>query len=553
MGFFKKHFNKLIDFIINKKILFIQISFGILTLIAIVRIVLLSNFLKKIQKFDKDYYHNSKTIIYDRNGELLTTIKNKNYVIININYYKQIDLDYQKKIFNLFSNFNSNLKKISFQEWNDKLINSKSKFIELQLKLKNHFYSVQKEIIAINEHHNKKILTINKKLDRHLSYPFSLAYLIGLRPQDGINFSSVSKFLNNHPKNISKIQLTIDIRVQETIYKVLKEYLFLYQPQSIWCCVLDLKTREILGWVSLPSFDPNSEKIFIDFSNTDRLLNYTYEMGSICKILSYLFYTSEYSGLNYTNETMINIPQEFKIGKFSIKDFNKIAARETMGNCFVLSSNKAFGSIMSTVNKDAYLKYLNILGLKDTINIDNIFQEKPKNIKLQPYQTITLSYGYGLQFSPIRFLYLLSNGVTGKKKPIHLIKNMKNSFNKSIFHPHIYLKKILQKKTLNNFYQTLDVLGKRYEPLYKLHSASKTGTAKVLKNGQYLSNRVNCTLVTFYPVKKPRYIIFLCVEDPSKGPKSVSHFYTRPPAVKILSIIKDYLDENIDHNKKDNE
>jgi hypothetical protein len=540
----KNFFKNIFNYINNNKIQSIQITFIIFIHVGIGRVIQIH--LKNKKSIPNNTFHNSKTLVYDKNGEFLTTIKNLPHLIIDISLYKHLDVETRKKIFTYFANFNHFLKKITFDQWDYKLMNAKIKFVEIKLKCKkNQLEDIENFIIPINN--NSKILNIHKKMTKYLCYPNSLAYIIGLPVEDGFNFSSITKFLNQQSPEISKIQLTIDIRIQEALYHWAHNLWKLYNATSVWICVIDLEKRELVASVCLPSFDPNADKIFINFNNTDRIFNHKYEMGSICKILSYLYYLSDYSGLNYDMNTIIDVPAVFKIGRFEIKDVAKFAPKEPFYNCFVQSSNKAFASIMAKLNNpEKYRQYLNMLGLHDEITIDGVFKDKPMTInKLQGPQAITLAYGYGKMFTPLRFLYMISNAITGKKEPFHIIQNIKNNMGESIFQRVHWSKKTLDPKPLEELYKTLNILGQRFPPLYKFKAASKTGTAKALINGQYQSNRINCTLMTFYPAEKPRYLIFFCVEDPHSGPRKVSHFYTRMNMPNILDDIHKYLDENI--------
>jgi cell division protein FtsI/penicillin-binding protein 2 len=196
-------------------------------------------------------------------------------------------------------------------------------------------------------------------------------------------------------------------------------------------------------------------------------------------------------------------------------------------------------------NPERYFDFLKLLGLKDVIDIDGVFQERPMGLKkLTLAQSVTLAYGYSVSFSPVRFLYLMANLITGEKKPLHIIQSLKGPLNEPLFQRKSWSQKILPLNVLNQLYKTLVLMGKRHEPLYKnkVNAAYKTGTAKVLANGFYLSNRINATMMGFYPSEKPRFIIFWCVEDPSLGPRKVSHFYTRKNMGDIMDSIKKYLD-----------
>jgi cell division protein FtsI/penicillin-binding protein 2 len=537
----------IITWIKNNKISFIQRIFIVLFVVAIVRIVTLKD---KSKPFNKKMFHNSKSVIYDRNGEFLTTLKNFNYLIIDIQLYQQSSMELRQKIYNFFTPYNFHLKEITFEKWDKKIMESGGKFVEIKLKVKNQLPAIEDFIIDHNG--SIKLMTLKKKIDRYLCYPNSLAYIIGMAIQEGHSFSSITKFLNQQDQEISKIQLTIDIRIQESLYAWAKKLTVLFAPKSIWFCVIDLETREIISSVSTPSFDPNANKIFIDFSNTDRIFNYRYEMGSICKIFSYLFYLSDYSGLNYNMNDMVNVPSVLKIGRFEVKDVTKFAPKEYFYQAFVLSSNTVFGGIMAQLHKpEKYFEFLKLLGIKDTIDIDGVFKEKPMYLKgLNFAQSVTLAYGYGVLFSPIRFSYMMANAITGEKKPLHIIKNMKNHYNESIFQRKEFSQTILGQSVTSQLHKTLEILGLRHQPYYKnkVNAAYKTGTAKVLQNGHYLNNRINGTMMGFYPANKPRFLIFWCVEDPSLGPRKVSHFYTRSRMGDIMDDIKPYLDELLEKN-----
>ena len=209
---------------------------------------------------------------------------------------------------------------------------------------------------------------------------------------------------------------------------------------------------------------------------------------------------------------------------------------ETLMDCFVKSSNKAFGFIFSTLDLSNYINFLKILGVEENINIDDMFYEKFTPLKLTKPQTITLSYGYGKKFTPLQFMYILCNAITGTKKSFHIIKSMKNSFNESIHKPYNKTIKILDEEVINNFHKAFDKLGKSSEPLYKLGANSKTGTVKLLVNGKYSENLINTFLITEYK----DYIFFTSIGNPKTNKRGISHYYTRPLQIKIIEDIDEY-------------
>jgi hypothetical protein len=148
---------KIIQWIQHNKISFIQMVFILFIAIAIVRIVTLKD---NSKPFNKKIFHNNKTIIYDRNGEFLTTLKNINYLIIDIKLYQQTPWEIRQKIYNFFIPYNFHLKKITFENFDEKIMNSSGKFIEIKLKAKNQMPLI--EDIVIHNNQGAKLMTLKK-------------------------------------------------------------------------------------------------------------------------------------------------------------------------------------------------------------------------------------------------------------------------------------------------------------------------------------------------------------------------------------------------------
>ena len=82
------------------------------------------------------------------------------------------------------------------------------------------------------------------------------------------------------------IHLTIDNNLQYEVESALKWGVNEYGAGSGWCIVLDTKTAAVLALASLPDFHPSAFGRASDFSKVNRATSYTYEPGSVMKVIT---------------------------------------------------------------------------------------------------------------------------------------------------------------------------------------------------------------------------------------------------------------------------
>jgi cell division protein FtsI/penicillin-binding protein 2 len=526
----------------------LKIIFIFCTTVAVIRILTINIMVKKLiwgKKFNgkkrKINLNNKNTLIYDRNGESLTTIKKTHFLVLDVLRYKSLEPNEKQEVFNLLKNWNKSMREKHFELFEEKIAIIKANFLDFALEQKEKNLRKAEEEINL---HGYKAISITYKRNRSFCYKNSFCHILGSGGEAGDKMQSVISFLNKNKEDIKSIQLSIDARIQESVSQCLNHFVNYYNADGSWLIGIELDSREIITLTSNPDFDPSEESMNLLFKHSNKILTARYEVGSIMKIISSAFYMSQESGLNLAPESIIHVPREYKIGSYVIKDELDVGDRPDLTTIFVKSSNKGFATIMQNVTVNQYMNFLEKSGFYQPIKVDKIFFEKSRKKVIWPkYRILSFSYGYGVSMSPIQIAFLFANVFQGEKKDLTLIKNIKftDSHRKysakqtespRIFHP----------KIRKNLVFMLNKLGQNNARLYQLGVIAKTGTKLILSGKQYDRSRILAFLVAFYPKENPKYMFILCVENP-RNLNTFSNVVTRPMMIKIMEHIKPYLDE----------
>jgi cell division protein FtsI (penicillin-binding protein 3) len=84
----------------------------------------------------------------------------------------------------------------------------------------------------------------------------------------------------------NQVFLSIDISVQYAIEKIAEDTLKTSKADSIMIMVMEAKTGDILGYASLPNYDPNSFSTLTPATMRNKPITLLYEPGSVFKVFS---------------------------------------------------------------------------------------------------------------------------------------------------------------------------------------------------------------------------------------------------------------------------
>ncbi|MCK5736085.1 MAG: penicillin-binding protein 2, partial [Spirochaetaceae bacterium] len=216
---------------------------------------------------------------------------------------------------------------------------------------------------------------LQEELGRHYPMKELAAPLIGHVGTDNIGLEGIEYAFNRvlAPGSIASdtdriyghsVHLTLDMNTQYLVERIAKEAWEEHLPDSMMILVMNAKTAEILSWVSLPSYDPNT---FTDYKRSDwrnRPLTEAYEPGSVFKVFTWATFL-EKGGIKiddifnttggYEPDIFIKyrIPPITDLGNYGVLDVN---------GALIHSSNVAVAMASESVSTADFYKSLKNFG-----------------------------------------------------------------------------------------------------------------------------------------------------------------------------------------------
>ena len=351
--------------------------------------------------------------ILDRNNNILA----KTIVTRNIGINPNLVIDKKKLLLNL---------KILFPDKNYSLI-------EKKLDGKNFFYFAEE---LDPENYEKLMLLGDKSLipENRITrvYPQKnlFSHIIGQIDNENNGISGIEKSFDQNLKNLNKdIKLSVDLDLQYLIREELIKFQNIFNSIGSAAILMNSENGEILSLLSLPDYDLNKRQSIDDSNLINRATKGVYELGSVFKTFTYA------AGLN---EGSINPDTEFKnlekkiyCSKFAIGEYDeKIPSDLTAEQILIRSGNIGSIRIAQKVGEDKFQKFLNDLGLLNTLDFDIEEIGTPLKFKWGKCKLATSAYGHGITTTPLQLAKgysIISNGGYDIKPTLILDEKKKNN------------------------------------------------------------------------------------------------------------------------------
>jgi len=361
------------------------------------------------------------------------------------------------------------------------------------------------------------------------------------------------------PKRGDNISLSIDSRVQEVLYKGIKDLALASGYSGGAGAIMDVKTGELIAMTTYPEYD---QKILADGKNRVEIKKYLndsslpflnrvteglYTPGSIIKPFIALGALQE--GVIDPNKIImtngsLKIPNPYDPKLFTIFKDNANHGAVDMRKAITVSSNVYFYEIgggfgsqkgLGIANIEKYARMFGI-GEKTGINIGReltgtvpSIEWKAKNFPGDPWRigdTYNTSIGqYGFHITPIQMLRgissiasrgslvtpTLSKSITGKP-----VNSEQLVFSESMYNViHEAMRLVVLEGTAGSLKNDA------------LAVAAKTGTAQIKNN-----TRVNSWSLGFFPYKAPKYAFVVLMENGPKVSSGASNAFK--PVVQLF-------------------
>lgn len=336
--------------------------------------------------------------------------------------------------------------------------------------------------------------------------------------------NSLSYYIPSVPG--ANLYTTLDVQMQAILERELSSAYTEHKAQSVSGIILDAKTGGIKAMSCLPNFDLNNVPRD-DLSNLQEMTKNStvvdvYEPGSTFKLITLVAALNE--GLTQEDE------QFYCTGRCTV-DGETIKCWKTVGHgsltlvdAFKNSCNCVFVQLALRLGVDKYYDYLELFGLGEKTGVDIASESSGIIMNKDQVRNVDLArigFGHAIAVTQLQMASVYAKITTGYDVSPHILSSI-NSEDEILYQENYSKKKIdISSETIatvnqmlsNNINSDGDYT---FIPGYDV--GGKTGTAqKYDENGQIATGKYISSFIGTYPASNPKYIIIVCVNEPSNG------------------------------------
>ncbi|HEX4860423.1 MAG TPA: penicillin-binding protein 2 [Rhizomicrobium sp.] len=337
----------------------------------------------------------------------------------------------------------------------------------------------------------------------------------------------------------ASVALSIDMRVQYILAHEVEASRNEFSAKQAGGLVLDVRTGEVLGMVSLPDFDPNAREMLPGDTEHNLVGQDVFELGSVFKIFSFTLATEDHK---MRPDEILPIGNGYKIGRFTIHEAEHMPATLAARDVLALSSNIGTTQIALRSGPVRQRQFLESMGLLNAIHTELPEARRPQfPVHWGQVETATVSFGHGISVSPLAFAAAAATVVNGGRKIVPtFLKHPEDGRGEQIIKPETSekMRDLLRYVVTNGTGKKADVPG------YDV--GGKTGSAQKARIGGHgYEHKLVTSFCAVFPVHDPRYLVFVVLDEPH-GTKQTFGFalagYTAAPlAGRVISRIAPIL------------
>jgi len=313
------------------------------------------------------------------------------------------------------------------------------------------------------------------------------------------------------PTHGRDLMLSIDARLQATVYKALQAAMATHRARAAAALVLDVQSGEILALANLPAYDPNQPASRQGDSLRNRALTDAFEPGSVLKPFTAAL-ALELGAIRA--DTQFDASRPLRLYGKPISDVSRNGIID-VADVLRRSSNIGMALITDPLPAPAMWTRLTELGFGQAPNIGfpgtAAGRLRPWE-RWKPIEKITMSYGYGVSAS----LAQLARAYTvfarnGDMVSLSLVRRAGQAASVPVYRPDIAqaVRAMLEAATGAGGAPAAQVAGYRV--------AGKSGTARKIVNGQYSDKHFRSSFVGFAPVSDPKILVAVSIDEPRAG------------------------------------
>jgi cell division protein FtsI (penicillin-binding protein 3) len=306
------------------------------------------------------------------------------------------------------------------------------------------------------------------------------------------------------------VTLSLDHRIQYIAFAAVRDAVDKHKARAGSALVVDVQTGEVLALANWPSFDPNKRDRLSGEQLRNRVLTDTFEPGSTMKPFSIA--TALDAGRVQPGTTIQTAPGRLTIGNRTIGDAHQYGPL-SVAQVVAKSSNVGTAKIALEMDSARLWDTYNGVGFGQAPRVGfngAVAGRLRPHQAWKPIEQATISYGYGVSVS----LMQLARAYTvfardGDIVPLTLTRVDAPVAGTAVFKPQTA-------RTMRSMLE-MAVSNDGTAPLARVSGyrvAGKTGTARKLRNGQYVSEYV-ASFAGFAPASDPRIVVAVMIDEPS--------------------------------------
>ncbi len=328
----------------------------------------------------------------------------------------------------------------------------------------------------------------------------------------------------------NQVFLTIDTRMQYFLENIGLRAMTTNNADAVTILAMDATSGEVLAYISLPSFDPNSFGDFGADAMINRPIRSAYEPGSVFKIFSISSFL-QLGGITPDDTFFCGGYYEDERHGFKIKD---LGAHGDVNAQLILkySCNVGAAKASSTVDNKEFYSILRRFGFGAPTGIplsgetSGILRKPEKwSVRTKP----TIAFGQEISLSAMQIVaaatVFANDGL--RLKPL-LVKKIVSPDGKLIKdYAREPIAEVVSPTVARNVLRMMETATQpggtaKRAAIEGIRISGKTGTAQVtdLKTGGYYKDRYIASFIGILPTDKPRLIIYVAIDNP-KG----EHYY----------------------------
>ncbi len=352
------------------------------------------------------------------------------------------------------------------------------------------------------------------------------SHVLGTVNVDNQGISGIEKYLDGaevkvlqelglaRGRALEPVTLTLDLRVQNAMHAELVDAMERYQAIAAAGVLLNARTGEILGLVSLPDFDPNVPASALQEGRLNRITAGTFELGSTFKTVT-LAGALDAGAVRLTDQFDATKPIRF--GRFSIGDFHGKRRMLSLPEVYKFSSNIGTIKIMQALGKDRFREFLNRVGFDDPLTVE-LPETKRSSIAptFSDVAAATAAFGHGLTITPLHMAAAMAAFVNGGTlvPPTLFPRTMGEAMalGRRIISPRTseYVRYLMRLNALEGSGRRMNAIADGYL------AGGKTGTADKVVDGRYDSTRNLAVFASGFPLTDPQYVMVVLVDEPKR-------------------------------------